>query len=707
VSSKKNALDNEEIIASLCEGGSVANLLTFYEPRQAQLDLLSLIIRGFNEDALVMVEAGTGVGKSFAYLLPAMRFSLNSKPVVISTATITLQQQLFEKDIPLVASSMGNVKIKSVIMKGRNNYLCLRRLSDALHEPPLFEFDIDELQNISMWAKTTKTGTRSELNFMPSDTVWASVCSESDLCLGNHCIWKEQCFISMLRKEANNAHIIVVNHHLLFADLAARLEGAGYENSVVLPPFKRLIIDEAHTIENAATSFFSADFSRSAIYKQLGRLYHKKKMNHYGLLVKLCALLSSRIDPLDDMADAVIKIKKSADDLNACAVEISGAEGILRLSPAIDESFLKKELFPHLKALRQEILKLTNIIRDVIEGLEDQEEELTADPVVWEIKSIVKRLENIGEICDVFIKYKKHEDEILWIEKSRFNKDTIKKDPVAVFTKTPLDLAPKLKESVFVPNKTVICVSATLTIYNDFSFWAAQSGIANVENRTVLSGCFPSPFPYSSAVLLTAPSDSPLPDESGYQDFVNKCVKRLVSISGGSALILFTSYQSLTSAHNAAKKELEDLGIRCLKQGDDDRTRLLQSFLNEESSCLFATDSFWEGVDAPGDTLRLVIICRLPFRTPGDPVFEARREALEKAGGNPFMELSLPQAVIKFKQGFGRLMRRSADHGVVAVLDGRLLKKTYGQLFLHSLPETKTSFKDLNNILLDIESFLY
>ena len=214
-----------------------------------------------------MAEAGTGVGKSFAYLLPAMHFALINKPIVISTATITLQQQLYEKDIPLVASGMGNVKIKSVIMKGRGNYLCVRRLNDALQEPSLYDSDIGELKNICEWANTTKTGVKSDLSFMPSDIVWASVCSESDLCPGSHCVFNSQCFISSLRKEANNAHIIVVNHHLLFADLAARFQGAGYENAVVLPPFKRLIIDEAHTIENAATSFFSAEFARSGIFK--------------------------------------------------------------------------------------------------------------------------------------------------------------------------------------------------------------------------------------------------------------------------------------------------------------------------------------------------------------------------------------------------------------------------------------------------------
>ncbi|GBU27276.1 ATP-dependent DNA helicase DinG [Treponema sp. R8-4-B8] len=662
--------------------------------------MLALITRAFNEDSIVMAEAGTGVGKSFAYLLPAMHFALaNKEKVVISTATITLQQQLFEKDIPLVASSMPDVKIKSVIMKGRGNYLCLRRLDDTLREGLLFDFDKKEIDNIVEWSKKTKTGAKSELAFMPSETLWAGVCSESDLCLGSHCPWREQCFILALRREANNAHIIVVNHHLLFADLAARYQGAGYESAVILPPFNRLIIDEAHTIENAATSFFSQEFARTGIFRQLSRLYNTRKANMRGLLVRLCAMLPSGEDRLDDMADVIQKIRSSVESLDDCALELCGIEGIFRLSPSVDESFLKKALFPNFKTLRKNILSLTNIIRDVLEKLDDEQ---MADPIVWEIKTIVRRLEGASEICNVFCHYKKHEDHVLWIEKLRF-----KNNPWAVFTKTPLDLAPILKDSVFSPNKTVVCVSATLAINDDFTFWASRCGIGSVNSRPPLSGCFPSPFPYSSAVLLAAPQDAPLPDEEGYQEFVNKAVAELAAVAGGSALVLFTSYQSLTGSYNAALAELTPMGIKCLKQGDDDRTRLLQAFLSDESSCLFATDSFWEGVDAPGDTLRLVIICRLPFRTPGDPVHEARREAVEKRGGNPFLELSLPQAVMKFKQGFGRLMRRSADKGVVAVLDGRILKKAYGSLFRQALPETKTSFSNLNIILQDIENFLY
>jgi len=690
-------------LAALQEDGSVAMKLQSYEPRQAQLDLLTLIIRAFNENTHLMAEAGTGVGKSFAYILPAIHFALaNKEKVVISTATITLQQQLYEKDIPLVASTF-DTKIKSVIMKGRGNYICPRRLDEVLKEPPLFDFDYDELKQIAQWSQTTKTGTKAELSFMPSEPVWLSVCSESDLCLGNYCPWREQCFILKLRKEANNAHIIVVNHHLLFADLAARFQGAGYESAVVLPSFNRLIIDEAHTIENAATSFFSSEFGRTGIFRQLGKLLYKRGVNHYGLLIKLRSILPPHVDPIDEMAEIIKKIRSSTEELDDFALQLCGLEGIFRLSSTADESYLRKSLFPYFKTLRKNILNLTNMIRILTESLDDEK---AADPSVWEIRSIVRRLESIAEICDVFCKYRKHEDDVLWIEKQRSSKN-----PWAVFTRTPLELAPKLNESVFSPNKTVVCVSATLAINEDFSFWASRSGITssfnNKINRPILSGCFPSPFPYSSAVLLAAPTDAPLPDEEGYQNFINNAVGSITSVTEGSALVLFTSYQALTSAYNAAKNELTPLGIRCLKQGDDDRSRLLQNFLSDTHSCLFATDSFWEGVDAPGDTLRLVIICRLPFRTPGDPVFEARREALEKNGGNPFTQLSLPQAVMKFKQGFGRLMRRSADKGVVAVLDGRILKKNYGQLFLQSLPETKTSFSKLNNITQDIETFLY
>jgi ATP-dependent DNA helicase DinG len=350
--------------------------------------------------------------------------------------------------------------------------------------------------------------------------------------------------------------------------------------------------------------------------------------------------------------------------------------------------------------LRKKIIAFTGTCRNLLEQVSTDNQD---NPTVWEIKSILRRFDDIAEICAAFPEYRQRPKEVLWIEK----RQTAGAEPWAVFTEAPVEVAEDLKECLFAPNKTVVCVSATLTVDNKFDYWAGRCGLDLVTGKSVLSGCFPSPFPYHQSVLLACPADAPLPEETGYQDFINRAAGELAASSGGSALILFTSYQSLQSAYLAAQPMLHDLGIRCLKQGDDDRAKLLQSFLADESSVLFATDSFWEGVDAPGDTLRLVILCRLPFRSPNDPVFEARREALEKKGGKPFLELSLPEAVMKFKQGFGRLMRRSSDHGAVVVLDGRLIKKNYGAFFLNSLPETKTLFSAYQNIQREMENFLF
>jgi ATP-dependent DNA helicase DinG len=716
---KVKKLDADSIIAALREGGAVAQRLSAYEPRQAQLDLMEMIIRAFNEDAVAAAEAGTGVGKSFAYLLPALHYALaNDERIVISTATITLQQQLFDKDIPLVTGALAALperrgkKIKAVLMKGRGNFVCQRRLTDLVREPDLEDSEYDELRRITEWAEKSKTGSRSDLSFTPSEGLWQRICSEADLCMGLRCAERERCFVLALRKEAADAKIIVVNHHLLFADLAARHAGAGYEGTVVLPPYNRVIIDEAHTIENAATSFFSGEFSRVGLFRQLSRLYRTRRAQRKGLLVRLCSLLHCGDETLNEAASAIEAVRKAVEELETPALELCGMEGVWRLSPyraapykgdtaplrGDEDSGFEAALFPGFRELRKKLLALAALVRELLEQAEDQD-----DPAVWEAHAVIRRLDTIAGICAAFPEYRERQNEVMWIERRR----SASGEPWAVFSQTPVELAETLKNSLFAPNKTVVCVSATLTVNNDFAYWANRSGLSLLQDRPVFSGCFPSPFPYADAVLLAAPADAPLPDEENYQDFINASVGQLAAIAGGSALILFTSYQSLRSAWLAALPELQSLGIRCLKQGDDDRSRLLQTFLEDESSVLFATDSFWEGVDAPGDTLRLVILCRLPFRSPSDPVFEARREALEKRGGNAFMDLSLPEAVMKFKQGFGRLMRRSSDRGVVAVLDGRLIKKRYGSFFLRSLPETKTSFAEFSDILRDAERFLF
>ncbi|MDR0643250.1 MAG: ATP-dependent DNA helicase DinG [Treponema sp.] len=697
---KLKTLDPDQLCASLEEGGAIAKRLKVFEVRESQLQMMRLVIRGFNDGEVVLCEAGTGVGKSFAYLLPALRFALdNDERIVISTATITLQQQLFDKDIPLVQAALGPAgkKLKAVLMKGRGNYLCRRRLDEALKEQELDETETEELIRIASWAEASASGSRSDLSFSPREGIWPRISSEADLCMGMRCPWRERCFVLSLRREASDARILVVNHHLLFADLAARREGAGYDNTVVLPPYTRIILDEAHSIEGAATSFFSGEFSRLSILRQLGRLYRRRQARRLGLLLKIPGL-GRQEDKLDQAVEAIDRIREIAGDLDQAALGICGDEGVFRLSPAKEGP--AQALFPLLMALRKGINRLGNLIRDLLEEISDDEGEESA---LWEIGAILRRLESIGAVCDAFAEYRERTEEVTWLER----RGGLSRDSWAAFTVTPIEVATGLKESLFDPGKTVICCSATLTIAGRFDYWQTRCGLKLLEDRPPLCGIFPSPFPYSSSVLLAVPRDAPLPDEGGYQDFVNQAVASLALAGGGSALALFTSYQSLKSAYAAAAPLLSKEGIRCLKQGDDDRSRLLGQFLKDTSSVLFATDSFWEGVDAPGDTLRLVILARLPFRTPNDPVFEARREYLERGGGNAFMDLSLPEAVMKFKQGFGRLMRRSSDRGVVAVLDGRTIKKRYGEFFLRSLPETRTSFAEFENLLRDAERFLY
>ncbi|MDR2768356.1 MAG: ATP-dependent DNA helicase DinG [Treponema sp.] len=692
-------LDSEALCAVLEE--AVARRLGSYERRDAQLDLVRFIAGAFNHDLVAAAEAGTGVGKSFAYLLPAAEFSEKTgERVIISTATITLQTQLYNKDIPLIEEALER-ELNAVLVKGRGNYLCLRRLEDAVSEAGLDAEENGVLADIARWSANSGEGSFSELENPPSDEVWSRVCSEADSCMSFHCPHKTDCFFFRLRRRAEEARILVVNHHLLFADLAARMQGAGYEAQVVLPSASRIILDEAHTIEGAATAFFSDEWSRYGLQRSLGRLYRKKRTRESGLLIKAASLLPSFAKKSKSRAASVSRgvlpkkihaaldqAREWADKAGEAALAFCGREGSGRLCPARGDT---AALFPPLEALRRGLQKICVFIETLLDEAEERE---LQDPVVWELRAVRGRLAEIAELCLAFINYREDQNRVFWIEKSGAQ---------IRWKASPLDLAPLLRRSLFEANATVAALSATLT---PFEYWSRRTG-ALLADKELVTGFFPSPFPYRSRTLLAVPADAPLPGEASYQDFVNGAVRDLVSIAGGSALVLFTSYQSLSAAYEAAAPALEDAGILCLRQGAADRSRLLARFLEEKESVLFATDSFWEGVDAPGETLRMVILCRLPFRTPKDPLYEARREKLEAQGINSFTEYSLPDAVMKFKQGFGRLMRRADDYGVVVVLDRRILSMWYGQAFLRALPETKTSFGESAGMVRDVERFLF
>ena len=703
---EKMLLSEDEVAGYLDETGPLAALSENYESRPSQIELARSIARAFNVGSIGAFEAGTGVGKSFAYLIPVILWALDNKDrVVISTGTINLQQQLMDKDIPMAQRIVGR-EVKAVLLKGRQNYLCKRRLAEALQERDLFDDEAGELAKIDEWAKSTADGSKSDLSFLPTQGVWSRVSSESDACMGMRCAFHQDCFVMRVRKEAASASVLVVNHHLLFADLEARMMGAGYDDTAVLPPFHHIVFDEAHSMEDAATSFFSEYFTRFKLNKQLNILYRVRRGSVGGHLILLERLSSAGGEVQEAMA-AIKELKDAFLAAEEAGLALVEGEGAWRLSAKT--SSRSSALLESLAELRKRIAEFAGIVRTVLEGIAEEDQD---DPIVWESKFAVKRLEFIGTLCLHFAEWSERPESIFWIERLRLPQRSgrsLEKDSpwYPRFVQTPLSIAPMMKEGVFEPFRTVICTSATLRIANQFAYWMHRTGISLVEEERVISSAFDSPFPYRTNVLLAIPEDAPLPEDSGFQSWIETAIVSLLQASAGHALVLFTSYESLRSACEVARSALAPYGMTILKQGDDDRARLLESFRTDESSVLFATDSFWEGVDAPGDALLHVIMVKLPFRVPNDPVHQARSEAIELSGGNPFMELSLPEAVVRFRQGFGRLMRRKTDRGVVTVLDRRLLAKRYGSIFLESLPETARAFVPLHEITGKVERFIY
>lgn len=696
-------LDVDEISATLGPGGALSRLMDSYEPRDSQVGLLEAVGEAFNEDSICVAEAGTGVGKSMAYLIPAIAWAeRNEERVVVSTATINLQQQLVEKDIPLALKLLGST-VKAALVKGRGNYLCLRKLAETREEDSLFSEVDEDLKAIAEWSETTKSGSRSELPQFVGDRVWSKVAAEADGCLAQRCRFRERCFVLQARREAATAQLLVVNHHLLFSDLSVRISGAGFESTAVLPPFQRLIFDEAHNMERSATSYFSETMSRYSLARQLGRLVRRRRGRALGLAVRLGPLVDRTAldaDIVGELEALTGKVAERAEALDAIALSSLGAEHTRRFTGDITPE-VREALLDPMAELHDALISLIAYVQKILDAVP---EERLETPEAYEARIVRERLEGYGSLCQSFSQFDEILDRVFWIERLRVSSG----EPFIQFVVTPLDLSGLMREAVFDPYRTVVCTSATLTVKDDFSFWLRRVGLHQFERRSVRTVIFPSPFPYREHVLLGVPSEAPEPtSEQPYLDFVSRFVYDVLELSEGRGLVLFTSYAMLRSVYDAVAVRLSERSITVLKQGDDDRARLLGRFNTEITSVLFATDSFWEGVDAPGETLRVVIICRLPFRVPSDPVIKARMEAIEAAGGNAFNQYALPTAVMRLRQGFGRLMRRSSDRGVVLILDSRIMRKRYGPLFIESLPETQRSLTPSSQLLADVERFLY
>ncbi|WP_022930773.1 ATP-dependent DNA helicase [Treponema bryantii] len=698
------SVDELEAGNYISNGGALSKISDSFEERPVQVELLQNIVHAFNENKIAVFEAGTGVGKSYSYLIPSVLWALiNHERVIISTGTINLQQQLCEKDIPAVEKIVGK-KFKYVLMKGRQNYICLRRLNDAVSILDLFEGESDELKKIAEWAQSSPTGSRSDMTFMPSENVWTKINSESDACMGKKCPFFGQCFVMKVRKEAATANIIVVNHHLLFADIESRLSGAGYEDAAVLPPYHHIVFDEAHGIENAATSFFSESVNRFKLNKLINQMYRKRKNSEYGHLCSL-AVLSSNEEKAQDAFDLTNKIKLSLTNVEIAAKDLLANEYTKRLYEGSVRDF--GPLLVAIGELSRSLGSFTGMIREVMEGIEEDDKDA---PCYWESKVILRHLESYVILLKNFSVWDEKRDDVFWIQKKRLPPDMIRDgaDPDYItLTQTPLDISHLMNDGVFEQMSSVICTSATLKTGHDFSYWMRRTGVTFAGEDRILKGEYPSPFPYNKNMLFAVPNDAPTPDNIQFQQWVEMALPRLIQAAAGRTLVLFTSYESLKSAHRTTAASLRSFTGRIMKQGDDDNGKLLEIFKKEKESVLFATDSFWQGVDIPGESLSQVIIVKLPFTVPNDPVFVARAEAIEKRGGSSFMELSVPEAVIKFRQGIGRLIRRSDDKGVVVVLDRRVYEKRYGSIFITSMPECKKMYEPLSEICRRINSFIF
>jgi ATP-dependent DNA helicase DinG len=716
-------LNIQELKKVLLPEGKIAKVMgAQYEERLEQIEMLEAVASAFNEGLISLIEAGTGTGKTLAYLIPAVYWSLiNGERIVISTNTINLQEQLTEKDIPLVHRGLGE-KFKYSLVKGMGNYLCLLRAEtvfDGLFD--LAEEDeIDTLRSIIEWSKVTQDGSLSDLNFSPPDEVWDKVSAESESCLRVRCPHYSKCFFYKARRELASSQILVVNHHLLFSDLS--IKRASEESEVgILPSYRRVIFDEAHHIVDAATSHFGMRVTKYGIIRILRRLKRKtssgemkglifytaslttklKKYFRKGILTSVLRRVEEILSPQVDTVEEYVR--DAFDEVYSFALPIAETkEGVseeinLRVTEEVRGQEGWEKIDKKFSLLRIKLKELHEEIKAFIEVLLDYEAETEVARVVMEFNGIANKLSFYSDVIGSFLN---SEDDgyVRWIE-GRIGKGGI----LSGIGLSPLDISPELKERLYSRCQTVVMTSATMAVRKSFSF--LKSGLGLENNDRVREFIIPSPFNYKEQAVVLIPNDIPEPVEAGYSERISPGILEAIKASSGNALILFTSYSLLEKVYREIREELEELGIIPLKQGSLPRARLLDRFKVEDNSVLFATDSFWEGVDVPGDALRLVILTRLPFRVPTEPIIEARVEHMEKQGINSFLEYTVPVAVLKFKQGFGRLIRTRTDRGAVLVLDKRIISKNYGKYFLDSLPRCKKVVGATEEVIKELEIF--
>ena len=636
-----------------------------YESRPGQAKMAERVAEIIEDRKHLVVEAGTGTGKSLAYLVPAAYAAQElGKKAIISTYTIHLQEQLFAKDVPIV-QSLVPFEFTAALLKGRQNYLCPHRLKKAQqHQGDLFAVgQAEQLKGLVEWARRTKDGTLSDIDFQVDAAVWAQVCSEAFACTPRHCGGPTGCFYQMARTKVLDANVVILNHALLFGLLAGAEENEESPSEGYLFPNDFLVLDEAHEVEDVAAKALGLEVRLGSLRFLLQRLIHPRTKK--GVLTRIGDgnAVKSTLGVLGILEGAFEEILESAG---------LGASGQKRVRQPLG---VKSELGPRLMDVRAQLLKLAE---DAGDGEERNE-----------LKDHARRLEASAFGLGEFLKMSR-EGHAYWVERRLPEEGRAHRGEMSLHA-SPVEVAERLEELVFRPDCTTIMTSATLDVGRGLEFFAKRVGAQEAETLLVES-----PFDYESQMRVYLPKGMPEPSEGQrFQDALEGWIQRFVGMTKGKAFVLFTSRAMLRKTAEGMAGWFEEQGLRLLVQDKgNSRTRLLKEFKEDRDSVLFGTDSFWQGVDVPGEALSNVILTRLPFSVPDEPLFEARCERIKEKGGEPFRELQLPEAILKFRQGVGRLIRSREDRGQIAVLDGRILSRTYGKSFLKILPECPVELLD-------------
>ncbi len=749
---KRVVVKDDEVLKPLSGGGKLSHVVAQYEDRPQQREMAAAVLQALNHDGIAVVEAGTGTGKSFAYLLPSILYGLkNGDRVVVSTNTINLQEQLLHKDIPELERALGE-EIEVELVKGRNNYVCKRKAQYARAEAQtLLEDDfIRELKDVLEWAKESSTGDRQDLPITPRHDVWERVQSEADNCLRVRCPFYEECFFYNSRRRAARAKLLIVNHSLLMADLAVRRASGNYTMAAVLPPYKRVILDEAHHLEEAATKNLAQQITRPGLRTMMGRLYRKDSKQGHGVLQSLADELGTVVQKglmeasddliqrvMFDLMPRVADVRDSLDFLfQDFADQFIRIAGVNSRAPRLDEKIRlvpriwnnpawQDECHEILATMASELAKFLDLNRVVLEGLWERDEKVTNALVnpLMEWQAYIGRLDNLRRMLLSFLQ--EDRKTCKWVE--LWKRPTDQKAIHVRLCSAPVDVRELLRESLHDKMKSEVLTSATLTVDHRFDFFRERTGLPEIKPeeqveydeeglpivdvspasaRPVSMDALTTPFDYKNQVYFAVPTDLSDPRDGNFDDQFADLVNRAVAASGGRAFVLFTSYGQLNRVYTLCEPTLRRLGIDALRQGSASRDRLLRQFREDETSVLFATSSFWEGVDVKGRSLELLILARLPFAVPSDPIQEAQFEALKAQGRDPFDQLVVPRAVIRFKQGFGRLIRSRTDRGAVLIADKRVVQMRYGRRFLHSLPGLNVKKGETGVLLNEMEDFL-